>query len=64
MIDIHELVDVLQQENAVDLCVVSIPPQVKFADYMVVVCGKSSRQLMGMAKFVSRYVSFLSNFSM
>ncbi|GAU96500.1 hypothetical protein RvY_07935 [Ramazzottius varieornatus] len=61
VIDIHELVDVLQQENAVDLCVVSIPPEVKFADYMVVVCGKSSRQLMGMAKFVSRYYKAKKN---
>ncbi|OQV19932.1 putative Mitochondrial assembly of ribosomal large subunit protein 1 [Hypsibius exemplaris] len=53
--DIDELVHVLRLENADGICVLSIPAELNFADYMVVASGQSSRQLMGMAQFVSRY---------
>ena len=43
--DIEPLVDLLRLENCSDLCVISIPKENAYADYMVIATCKSSRQV-------------------
>ncbi|RZF40366.1 hypothetical protein LSTR_LSTR008796 [Laodelphax striatellus] len=52
--DIEELVDVLRKENGVDIFVASLPKQLQYADYVVVVGGKSLKHMLGMAEFVRK----------
>lgn len=55
--DVEDLVHVLRLENAADICVIYVPPEMRYTEHLVVATGRSSRQLLGMAEFVRRYVS-------
>ena len=57
--DIEDLVQLLRSENAKDVCVISVPPEIKLVDYMVIVTGRSPRHLHAMALYVKKLVSFL-----
>lgn len=46
--------DVLRKENAIDLCVIKIPKEHAYVDYMCIVTGSSYRHMLGMASFVRR----------
>ncbi|KAM8967097.1 mitochondrial assembly of ribosomal large subunit protein 1 [Pelodytes ibericus] len=48
---IDVLVNLLRQENAKDVCVIRIPPEVKYAEYFVVVSGTSTRHIQAMAQY-------------
>lgn len=50
--DLEDLVDLLQGNNAEDIFVVSIPPEVNYVDYIVIVTGKSRKHMLGIAEFV------------
>lgn len=50
--DVEELVELLRDENARDICVMSVPQEYSYVDYMVIVSGKSKRHLLAMAEFV------------
>jgi ribosome silencing factor RsfS/YbeB/iojap len=52
--DIEDLVDVLRKENAIDLCVIKIPKEYSYVDYMCIVTGSSYRHMLGMASFVRK----------
>lgn len=51
------LVSLLRQENAVDICVIKVPDQIKYADYFIVVSGVSSRHLRAMALYAIKVVT-------
>ncbi|XP_030012899.1 mitochondrial assembly of ribosomal large subunit protein 1 [Sphaeramia orbicularis] len=53
------LVSLLQQENAVDICVIKVPEQIKYAEYFVVVSGLSTRHLRAMALYAIKVYKFL-----
>lgn len=53
------LVTLLKQENALDICVVKIPEQIKYADYFVVVSGLSTRHLKAMALYAIKVYKYL-----
>lgn len=53
------LVSLLQQENAVDICVIKVPEQIKYAEYFVVVSGLSPRHLHAMALYAVKVYKFL-----
>uniref|UniRef100_A0A673LRP2 Si:zfos-1192g2.3 n=1 Tax=Sinocyclocheilus rhinocerous TaxID=307959 RepID=A0A673LRP2_9TELE len=44
--DVALLVSVLKQENASDVCVIRVPPELKYTDHMIIVSGSSPRHLM------------------
>uniref|UniRef100_A0A3Q3QNG0 Mitochondrial assembly of ribosomal large subunit protein 1 n=1 Tax=Monopterus albus TaxID=43700 RepID=A0A3Q3QNG0_MONAL len=53
------LVSLLCQENAVDLCVIKVPEQIKYAEYFIVVSGISPRHLNAMALYAIKVYKFL-----
>ncbi|KAG7474145.1 hypothetical protein JOB18_002650 [Solea senegalensis] len=53
------LVSLLRQENAVDMCVIKVPDQIKYAEYFIVVSGVSPRHLRAMALYAIKVYKFL-----
>ncbi|KAM7383586.1 hypothetical protein PAMP_003225 [Pampus punctatissimus] len=53
------LVSLLRQENAVDICVIKVPEQIKYAEYFIVVGGVSPRHLRAMALYAIKVYKFL-----
>ena len=44
-LDTNTLVSPLRQENAKDICVIKIPPEMKYTDYFVTESGISTRYI-------------------
>lgn len=51
------LVSLMRQENAVDICVIKVPEQIKYAQYFIVVSGVSTRHLRAMALYAIKVVT-------
>jgi ribosomal silencing factor RsfS len=52
--DVEQLVDLLQSEGAVDLCVIKLPIELKYAEHLVIVTGRSARHRKALAQLVRR----------
>lgn len=52
--EIDDLVEVLRSENARNLCVIKVPGDIKYVDYLCLVDGISYRHMIGMAHFVRK----------
>lgn len=52
--DIEDLVDLLRRENAIDLCVIRVPKDYSYVDYMVIATGSTYRHMLGMSSFVRK----------
>ena len=46
--------DLLRKENAIDLCVIRIPKELSYVDYMCIITGSSYRHMSGIASFVRK----------
>ncbi|XP_063777793.1 mitochondrial assembly of ribosomal large subunit protein 1 [Pseudophryne corroboree] len=57
--NIHLIVDLLRQENGKDLCVIRVPPEMKYVEYFVIVGGTSSRHLQAMAQYTLKMYKYL-----
>ncbi|XP_036992188.2 mitochondrial assembly of ribosomal large subunit protein 1 [Artibeus jamaicensis] len=57
--DIDMLVSLLRQENARDICVIKVPPEMKYADYFVIVSGTSTRHLHAVVHYIVKTYKFL-----
>lgn len=57
--DIDMLVSLLRQENARDICVIKVPPELKYTDYFVIGSGTSTRHLHAMAYYIVRMYKHL-----
>lgn len=57
--DIDVLVSLLRQENARDICVMKVPPEMKYTDYFVIGSGTSTRHLRAMAFYIVKTYKFL-----
>ncbi|XP_012576401.1 PREDICTED: mitochondrial assembly of ribosomal large subunit protein 1 [Condylura cristata] len=57
--DIDTLVSLLRQENARDICVIKVPPEMKYTDYFVVGSGTSTRHLHAMAFYIVKMYKYL-----
>lgn len=55
--DVEEVVDLLRDENARDICVIAVPPELNYVNYMVIVTGRSTRHLRAMAAYIKWVVS-------
>ncbi|XP_017319894.2 mitochondrial assembly of ribosomal large subunit protein 1 [Ictalurus punctatus] len=53
------LVSVLREENAVDICVIRVPDQLRYTDYFIIVSGSSTRHLRAMALYTIKVYKFL-----
>lgn len=54
--NIDFVVALLRQENAKDICVIQLPPEVKYCDYFIIVSGFSTRHLHAMAQYMLKMV--------
>lgn len=54
MFDIEDLVRLLRLENCLDICVIAVPPDLEYVDYMVVVTCMSRRHLKAVAAHVKK----------
>ncbi|XP_066154223.1 uncharacterized protein K12H4.2 [Euwallacea fornicatus] len=52
--DIEDLVETLHYQQAEDLFVATVPKDIKYVDYIVVVSGKSQRHMQAIAQLVRR----------
>ncbi|XP_054707800.1 uncharacterized protein LOC129217512 isoform X1 [Uloborus diversus] len=52
--DIEELVDVLRQERVSDIAVISIPRELHYADYLVLVTSKSPRHSKAVTELINK----------
>ncbi|XP_067007869.2 uncharacterized protein [Anabrus simplex] len=52
--DIGELVELLKRENAQDVFVASLPSNLNYVDFIIVVTGKSQRHMKAMAEFIRK----------
>ncbi|KAM6421908.1 mitochondrial assembly of ribosomal large subunit protein 1 [Rhynochetos jubatus] len=50
--NIDFVVALLRQENAKDICVIQLPPEMKYCDYFIIVSGSSTRHLHAMAHYM------------
>ncbi|XP_010186476.1 PREDICTED: mitochondrial assembly of ribosomal large subunit protein 1 [Mesitornis unicolor] len=50
--NIDFVVTLLRQENAKDICVIKLPPEMKYCDYFIIVSGSSTRHLHAMAHYM------------
>ncbi|XP_006880433.1 PREDICTED: mitochondrial assembly of ribosomal large subunit protein 1 [Elephantulus edwardii] len=57
--DIDVLVSLLRQENAKDICVIQVPPEMKYTEYFVIVSGTSTRHLNAMAIYIVKMYKYL-----
>ncbi|XP_045877031.1 mitochondrial assembly of ribosomal large subunit protein 1 [Meles meles] len=57
--DIDMLVSLLRQENARDICVIKVPPGLKYTDYFVIGSGTSTRHLHAMAYYIVKMYKYL-----
>lgn len=52
--DIEEFIDVLLAENARDVCVIKVNPELLYTNFLVVACGHSTRHLKAIAEFINK----------
>ncbi|XP_036361371.1 uncharacterized protein LOC115215017 isoform X2 [Octopus sinensis] len=60
--DLDELATVLKEENARDLCVISVPADINYVDYLVLVSGISPRHIKAMAELMKWLVILPSTY--
>ncbi|NWV62290.1 MASU1 protein, partial [Malurus elegans] len=53
------VVALLRQENAKDICVIQLSPEIKYCDYFIVVSGFSTRHLHAMAHYMLKMYKHL-----
>ncbi|XP_061441590.1 mitochondrial assembly of ribosomal large subunit protein 1 [Rhineura floridana] len=56
---IDNMVSLLRQESAKDICVIELPPEMKYSNYFIIVSGSSSRHLHAMAQYVVKMYKYL-----
>ncbi|KAM6453392.1 mitochondrial assembly of ribosomal large subunit protein 1 isoform 2-T2 [Liasis olivaceus] len=49
---IDDVVSLVRQENAKDICVIKLPPEIKYSDYFIIASGSSARHLHAMAQYL------------
>ncbi|XP_076826609.1 mitochondrial assembly of ribosomal large subunit protein 1 isoform X2 [Brachyhypopomus gauderio] len=57
--NIDVLVSLLRQEKAVDVCVIRVSQELKYAEYFIVVTGSSTRHLKAMALYAIKVYKFM-----
>uniref|UniRef100_A0A8D0GK55 Mitochondrial assembly of ribosomal large subunit protein 1 n=1 Tax=Sphenodon punctatus TaxID=8508 RepID=A0A8D0GK55_SPHPU len=55
------MVNLLRQENAKDICVIQLPPEMKYSDYFIIASGSSARHLHAMAQYVMKMYKSLKH---
>ncbi|XP_053122130.1 mitochondrial assembly of ribosomal large subunit protein 1 [Hemicordylus capensis] len=53
------VVSLLRQENAKDICVIQLPPEMRYSNYFVIVSGSSTRHLHAMVHYLVKMYKHL-----
>ncbi|NXD83781.1 MASU1 protein, partial [Halcyon senegalensis] len=56
--NIDFVVALLRQENAKDICVIQLPPEMKYCNYFIIVSGSSTRHLHAMAHYMLKMYKY------
>ncbi|CAI5788570.1 Uncharacterized protein PODLI_1B035178 [Podarcis lilfordi] len=56
---IDYMVSLLRQENAKNICVIELPPELKYSHYFIIVSGTSPRHLHAMAQYLVKMYKHL-----
>ncbi|NXA52543.1 MASU1 protein, partial [Nothocercus julius] len=56
--NIDFVVSLLRQENAKDICVIQVSPELRYCDYFIVVSGSSTRHLHAMAEYMLKMYKY------
>ncbi|XP_054847903.1 mitochondrial assembly of ribosomal large subunit protein 1 [Eublepharis macularius] len=56
---IDHMVSLLRQENAKDICVIQLPPEMRYSNYFIIVSGSSARHLHAMAHYLVKMYKHL-----
>lgn len=59
--EIEDLVDVLKRENSLNIFVATVPPEVRYVDYICVVSGRSYRHMLAIAQIVRKVYKIKCN---
>ncbi|XP_043920554.1 mitochondrial assembly of ribosomal large subunit protein 1 [Protopterus annectens] len=59
--NIDLVVALLRQENAKDICVIKLPPEMTYTDYFVIASGTSTRHLQAMAHYTLKMYKYMKN---
>ena len=54
--DLPEIVELLQHENAQELCVIKVPEELQYVDHMVIVTARSIRHCQAIGAAVKWFV--------
>lgn len=57
--NIDVMVSLLRQENAMDICVIKVPEDIKYTEFFIVVSGTSTRHLRAMALYANKVYKFM-----
>ncbi|XP_067418172.1 mitochondrial assembly of ribosomal large subunit protein 1 [Emydura macquarii macquarii] len=57
--NIDFIVALLRQENASNICVIQVPPEMRYSDYFIIVSGSSTRHLHAMAHYMLKMYKHL-----
>lgn len=52
--DIGELVDIIKQNKGQDVCVIAVPKELKYIDYMCSVTCRNAKHMLGIAEFIRK----------
>jgi len=58
--NVEEVVDLLEDEKAQDICVIRVLPELKYVDFMVLATGRSTRHIRAMAAYIKWVVGWFS----
>ncbi|KAG8139094.1 hypothetical protein E2320_001875 [Naja naja] len=58
---IDDMVSLMRQENAKDICVINLPPEIKYSNYFIIASGSSARHLHAMAQYLVKTYKHMKN---
>ncbi|XP_034257706.1 mitochondrial assembly of ribosomal large subunit protein 1 [Pantherophis guttatus] len=59
--NIDDMVSLIRQENAKDICVINLPPEIKYSNYFIICSGTSARHIHAMAQYLVKTYKHMKN---
>ena len=57
MFDLEDILQILRDERMRDICVIAIPPEQQYAQYLVLATAFSARHLQSTSEYINKLVS-------
>ncbi|XP_070582773.1 mitochondrial assembly of ribosomal large subunit protein 1 [Erythrolamprus reginae] len=61
VVSIDYMVSLLREENAKDICVINLPPEIKYSNYFIICSGSSTRHIHAMAQYLIKTYKQMKN---